>query len=278
MLSFRQWSLVGIGIFCALVGRRPAESAQIDEPTYGGVPLTTLLEKAASLTIPRPPTPGKRDGGPAPDPKAADAVRDLPTNALPYLVQMLQEDGKSRMAINAFRLLGPKANPAAPSLEQLAQTSDKVSAVSGSIQALRYIGPGALPALQHLSTNSLCRVGAVAAIMEIGKGGAEIQPIFGELVQPGDTAAEMAVMGLRHYPATNALPLLTNVLAHPQPGMRKTAAEVIRQFDVQARPAVPALIERLYDSDKEVRDTVVFVLSRVAPEMFVTNSAPARTK
>ena len=265
---------------CAFATTLNCCGAGTDEPVIGGVPLTTLLERASRSLVPRAPTPGRRDGGWAPDPDAERAVRNLGTNALPWLVHMLEEDSSSRskLAINAFRLLGPNAALAIPALEQIGSTAAKPEAASAVLQALHYIGKEALPALEQLSTNPVCRLGAAAAIVEIGKGGVAIQLIFAELVKPGDTAAEMAVMGLRNYPSTNALPLLTNVLTHPQPGMRKTALGVIRQFDAQARPAVPAVIDRLYDPDQEVRNTAVTVLSQVAPEMFVTNSTPRRAK
>ncbi|MGH7970477.1 MAG: HEAT repeat domain-containing protein [Limisphaerales bacterium] len=254
--------------------------APTDEPVYGGVPLTTLLERAALAGMPPSPTPAKHGGRRVPDPNAENAVRNLDTNALPHLVQMLQDDSISRvrLAVNAFRLLGPKASPAVPLLEQAGLNPGNGNSIGGIVQALRYVETAALPALQCLSTNSPSRAGAIAAIMEIGKDGVEIQPIFVEVVKPGDTAAEQAVMRLRHYPATNAIPLLTDVLSHPQPRMRKLAAQLLREFGAQSRPAVPALIDRLYDSDEAVRQTAVSVLSSVAPEMFVTNSAPAQAR
>ena len=269
--------VIGIGAFATPIEVRCAET---DEPIIGGVPLTTLLERAALSGIPRAPTPGKRNGGWVPDPNAENAVRNLGSNALPYLVHMIEDDssGRSKMAINAFRLLGPKGSPAIPALEQVGLTSGKSDTVFGVLQSLHYIGKEALPALERLAANPVCRTGAVAAIMEIGKEGGEIRPVFGDLVKPGDTASEMAVLALRNYQPTNALPLLTNVLTHPQARMRGTALEVIRQFDAGARPAVPAIIDRLYDSDKDVRDTAVYVLSRVAPEMFVTNSASGHSR
>ena len=269
--------VLGLSVFATKPEGRCAET---DEPVVDGVPLTKLLEQASLSLIPRAPTRGKRDEGWTPDPTAENAVRNLGTNALPYLVHLVQDDaiGRSKLALTAFRLLGSKATPAIPALEQVGMTSERTDTVSGVLQALHYIGKDALPALERLSTNPVCRVGAVAAIMELGKAGANIQPVFGEVIKPGDASAEMAVLGLRHYQATAALPLLTNVLTSSQPKMRKTALEVIRQFNGQSRPILPALIDRLYDPDKDVRDSAVYVLSQVAPEMFVTNSAPARVK
>jgi HEAT repeat protein len=280
MLDYRLLLLCAVVGMCVFATTLDGRGAEADEPVIGGIPLTTLLERAALSGIPRAPTPGKRNGGQVPDPNAENAVRNLDTNALPYLVHMIEDNssGRAKMAINAFRLLGPKAGPAIPALEKVGLASGKSETVFGVLQSLHYIGKEALPALERLSTNPVCRVGAVAAIMEIGKERGGIQQVFVEIVKPGDKAAEMAVMALRNYQSSNALPLLTNVLSHPQAGMRETALEVIRQFDAQARPAVPAVIDRLYDPDKSVRDTAVNVLSKVAPEMFVTNSASGRSR
>lgn len=254
--------------------------APTEEPVYGGVPLTTLLERAALVSGPPAPTRAKHDAARVPDPNAENAVRNLDTNALPYLVQMLQDDSipHRTLAINAFRLLGPKASPAVPMLEQAGLGSENLNAILGIVQALRFISTSALPALQHLSTNSTSRPSAVAALVEMGKQGVDIRSAFPEAVNPGDAVAEMAVMKLRHYQATNAIPLLTGLLSHPQPRMRKLASEILGSFGAQSRPAVPPLIDRLYDPDEAVRQAAVSALSFVAPEMFVTNSAPAHPR
>src|SRR5215831_1282882 len=127
---------------CAFATTLDGRCAEADEPVIGGVPLTTLLERAALSGIPRAPTPGKRNGGWVPDPNAENAVRNLDTNALPYLVHMIEDDssGRSKMAINAFRLLGPKAAPAIPALEQVGLTSSKSDTAFGVLQSLHYIG------------------------------------------------------------------------------------------------------------------------------------------
>jgi len=83
---------------------------------------------------------------------------------------------------------------------------------------------------------------------------------------------ERAIQGLRNFQPANALPILTNALQNPKARIRKLTVEVIRQFGIQARPAVPALTERLYDKDNDVRQATIDLLRGLAPEMFVTNS------
>jgi HEAT repeat protein len=247
------------------------------EPLYGGVPLTTLLENAVQRRVPRevPITTGLVPW--MRDPEAEDAVRRTGTNALTYLIEMIQEDPHARaeLAMNAFRLLGGTASPAIPALERVAQLSSSEEVRSRAVWALHYTGTNALPALARLATDTTTRMDAITGIIDLGVQGVAVGSVLEDILKQGDLAAEMAVFGLRRFEPTNALPILTNVLQHPKVSMRKMAVKVIDHFDTFARPAVPALTQCLYDSDAEVRNGAADTLRRLAPEMFVTNS-PSR--
>jgi hypothetical protein len=241
-----------------------------EEPVYEGIPLSTLLQHAALPSIPQ----GKNKGSSLSAPEAETAICMIGTNALPYLVKMIRDEppARARLAVNAFRLLGPTASPAIPALESAAQRSDGREASSAPILALRFIGTNSLPALGRLCTNANARDVAVAAVTELGAKGAAIQPLAAEILGPGDTSTERAILGLRSFQPADALPILTNALQNSKAPIRKLSVEVIRQFGVQARPAVPALIERLYDKDDGVRQATIDLLRGLAPEMCVTNS------
>ena len=264
----------------ALVGARSIDGpGQVQEPRYGGVPLTTLLENAVARGVPRQPTMGRHDGGWMPDPVAEDAVRNTGTNALPYLVSMVQDGSsdRSRLAMNAFRLLGPTATPAIAPLERIAQGPYRDEVVSGAVTCLGNIGNNSLPALSRLSTNDQTRLHAIASIIQLGMKGAPIQSVVAAIIEPGDLGAQTAVMGLRNLPATNAIPILTNVLTHPNPRMRETAAAAIGFGSVpEFRSAIPLLVACAQDPDAKVRRAATDALRRLAPEMFVTNAPASR--
>ena len=272
-----------VGIFILLTSAALAAEDKQDDPLFGGVPLTTLLENAVRRVVPHEPTWGMHNGGFIPDPRAEDAVRQTGTNALPYLVKMIREEPPSRAypVLNAFRLLGATGSPAIPALESLAETSTNYETSSRAIWAMRYIGSNSVPALARLSTNANTREVAVRALVDIGADGVAIQPIqliLDKLIQEGDGAAKTVVIGLSGLPATNAIPMLTNVLHHAEVPVRELAIEVIYLFQARAPQTIPALTECLYDSDAGVRQAAADALRRIAPDMFVTNSVPQTPK
>ena len=113
-------SLIGFGI----VGL----CSENEEPVYEGIPLSTLLQHAALPSIPQ----GKNKGSSLSAPEAETAICMIGTNALPYLVKMIRDEppARARLAVNAFRLLGPTASPAIPALESAAQPSSRRIQVS----------------------------------------------------------------------------------------------------------------------------------------------------
>lgn len=251
--------------------------SQNDEPVYKGIALTALLESAAAFpSIPTSRTSARPDQRAVSKSEAEEGIRQMGTNALPYLLNMIRDEppARARLAVNAFRLLGPTASPAILGLEKVAQSCSAETGLQ-VVLALRFIGTNALPGLDRLCTNSNTRAAAVGAVMELGAKGAAIQLFSAEILGAGDTATEHAIVGLRNYQFVSALPIMTNALQHPKVPVRKLTLDVIRQFGAQARPAVPALTSCLYDTDAEVRQATVDLLRSLAPEMFVTNS-PAR--
>ena len=138
-----------------------------DEPVYGGVPFTQILQNAVVRLVPHLPTPGKHDGGLIRDPEAEDAVRRTGTNGLPYLTQMIREGPQrhAELAVNAFRLLSATASPAIPTLEAVAQGATNGETIAQAIQALGYIGSNSLPSLERLSTNVNTRLGKVLLLV-----------------------------------------------------------------------------------------------------------------
>ena len=279
------------------------------EPLYNGRTLESLLHDAKYRLVMRPPTLGYHNGGWYPDPAAEDALRQVGTNALPQLILMIGYEpsplrlklmklaeqarqtrirrlipapfetdvgaAKGDLAIAGFHVLGPIASPAIPELERLTASPHSSDVANRAMDALGEIGQPALPALRRLCKNQPTRLRAFVAILTIGRGGVPITTEIEEIITQGDTVAEMAVHALNRFPATNALPILTNLLTHPASRMRKAAAENLPWFNPAGRCAIPALCDTVNDTNADVRAAGLDALRYLAPEMFVTN-APAK--
>ncbi len=137
------------GDLCSCFSAAARESATNDEPRY--------LEKSLSAWIPLARLQGEllRPG----DKRAAEAVRQIGTNGIPWLLQWLGSDepATTRFGIEGFCLLGPIAKPAMPELLKMAYNWNH-SAWSNAIPALASLadsnGDGyAIPYLLALSSN-----------------------------------------------------------------------------------------------------------------------------
>jgi HEAT repeat protein len=129
---------------------RAGESATNAEPRYLDKSLSEWIPLAkleGELFIPR-------------DKRAADAVCQIGTNAIPWLLQSLRSDdpNTARLGIEGFYLLGPIAKPALPNLIRMAYDWETSTAWSNAIPALAPLADTdgyayAIPWLLPLSTN-----------------------------------------------------------------------------------------------------------------------------
>src|ERR1017187_5777743 len=95
------------------------------------------------------------------DARAFDALRDIGTNALPWLLRWIQSDKPetARLGLEGLGLLGPIAKPGIPELVRLVNDWPSSSAWSNAIPALAAIRdtnyiPYALPFLLSAATNT----------------------------------------------------------------------------------------------------------------------------
>jgi hypothetical protein len=300
----RLWILSASAL--ATIGILTAYATRHREPRYNGHTLQNLLREATYRHVMRPATPGYNNAGWYADPAPQDAVRQIGTNALPQLIRMIsyepdplrlkllqfakearqtrirrlipasfatdQRAADADLAVKGFRLLGAIASPAVPELERLAGSPQCSDVANRAIDALGEIGQPALPALRRLSKNQRTRLRAFVGILQVGHRGIPITTEIQEIIDQGDMVAEMAIHALRRFPATNALPILTNLLTHPQSRIRKAAAENLPWFFPDARCAIPALYETVNDTNADVSTAGLDALRHLAPEMFVTNT------
>lgn len=155
--KFFLWlALVLTGGSCACLGSIVAgESATDGEPRYLDKSLSEWIPLArlqGELLIPR-------------DLRASAAVRDIGTNALPWLLRWIRSDQPEtvQIGIEGLTLLGPAAEPAMPELIRLAGDWQSSSTWSNAIPALAAMRdsnayPFGLPFLLSAATNTAAPV------------------------------------------------------------------------------------------------------------------------
>ncbi len=225
--------------------RRPCE------PAYAGQPLSAWL-KELDDDWPR------SARGPA-----GQAIRALGTNALPTLVRSLRQPDarlrtrviefldeelrnridppatRVRRAMLACYCLGPRAAGAIPELMARITRPDPDAADGFAAQVLSQIGPPAIAPLVRTLTNAESGV-RIAAVVALG----ELRRNFRD-----DPAASWDSVNLA----------LVRLSRDPFPVARGLAVELLAQLHRDPLLVIPALLERLDDSDAAVRKAASLV-------------------
>jgi HEAT repeat protein len=102
-------------------------------------------------------------------------------------------------------------------------------------------------------------------------------PALAETLRDSDIyVATDASLTLAGMGADAALGVLT-VIQDPNPRVRELAVRTLRSLGVDAKSAVPALTERLRDTDVGVRQAAIFALREVGPDAKAAISVLAET-
>jgi HEAT repeat protein len=226
---------------------------------------------------------------------AAQAIRKIGTNALPYLLRWMAYEPppwrvkwvnevppplhtylarpllRASMTPRAFEILGSEARAAIPSLAQLVNEPRTNLVPHYAANALARIGRDALPSLLAALTNQQATTRAVVApeIRYLGTNARSAIPALISLLQDTDLAVAWgAAYSLRELGLEPALvvPALTNSLRDPRPKLRCSAAISLRSFSHDALPAVPALLQALSDPDPTVWRAASNALFAIAPQ------------
>jgi HEAT repeats len=231
------------------------------EPVYDGRSLTDWLIAYGNAPV----------GDPTSE-KAANAVRHIGTNALPFLInwvdqyqpmspsryklystvekwgpgapgdQFFMEIIASRMlrearAISAFEILGETAGDAAPELERIATRRDTRTAI-GAIYALPCLGRAGLQSLFSIITNTAVpfwtRLHAVSSLNQL----------------QGSTNAHSAIV------------FLIDCLHDPDPVLQWEAANVLGNIHLEGGLCVPALIECTRSTNTTLRSCAATSLGK----------------
>lgn len=190
-------------------------------------------------------------------------------------------------AVVALREMGPAERTAVPAL--IARLSDKDGTIRlHSAITLGEIGPGALTAVSALepflksqshtvrvyTANALWRItqqpepslsvleegmkdysasfrwAAAVFLGEMGRAAERTVPLLEQATKETDKeVASLAIQALAEI-SPETMPILTNLLADPDPAIRISAATALGKLGPRAREAVPLLIKALGDSER----------------------------
>lgn len=244
---------------------------------------------------------------PGVSPEAAEAIRHIGTNALPFLVSWLQERqelpawkqkvfsvvyrwklgapgreillewvaGRQLRAGRAFWgfvILGEAARSAVPDLERVAHGADRLSAAA-AITALGYVGPEGLRPLLSMITNSAfpLRKEAMGSLSQMRYLGANAHPAIVLLIQslgdPDLAPAAADGLGRLRLESEISVPALAQCMNSTNPQLRMWGALSLGRFGGSARAAVPGLVKTLDDPEADVRREATNALELVAPEV-----------
>ena len=233
------------------------------EPVYQGKKLSAWLEEGVS-----------EEGIFSSSSETQIAVRQIGTNALPFLLNMLRSqnsrvklkleewsdkqnvlnirfhnsDTDRFTAVAAFRILGPIGKPAIPALVDM---MNDTNICFEAAHALGAIGPDAIPALTNTWTqsNSVIRTAGFRALVDMGTNAETALPFLIAALQDANSEIRFFAVVSMFYVGTNqpalAVPALIKTLEDPGPKIKRVAIGSLGRFASKAQMAVPKLTELL---------------------------------
>jgi hypothetical protein len=231
-------------------------------------------------------------GPPASRVRAAEAIKQIGTNAIPFLVAALSQtdstfkralldisvrlpfpslrpesaDERRLLALAGFRVLGSGAKPALPSLEKLLEEKRNTGSVA---MVLGSIGSNALPVLLKAiqSTNASVRLCAAAAISLMGSEAESAIPfLISKLDDPDVGVAIYSARTLGKIDSPLAIEALIGGLQNSSSEKRGWISEALGNAGARAVSAIPSL-EKVAssDSNKWVRWKASEAIQSIAP-------------
>jgi HEAT repeat protein len=274
-------------LFLGVFGLTAWQIVRPTEPVYRGRRLNLWLERY------RP------DGD---MPEVDEAVRSVGTNAIPFLLQNLQaKDSRLKpmltvlglkyisarihhmRAEKGFSALGADASKAVPDIIEVYEQNPSASAREAAANALVAIGPAAEQAIPALikstaSTNSDVRAFALYTLGRMAIESDLVDPVLIRgLHDPVRQVRYDAAFGLSSLSfmggnAKPAVPALLDALQDTDLGVRCGAAQALGHIHTEPGIVVAALIKSLQDPDAGVRAHAAAALGE-----FGTNGKPAVT-
>ena len=237
--------------------------------------------------------------------RAQAAIREIGTNAIPYLLKWISYEPSSLKtktlqflerlplpmrrhlvrspivsaddAEHGFFILATQANSAIPELKRLAITSSSSERAFSCTRSLAFIGPNAMPALMEIFTNAnpVARSCAILVIGELGTNGLSAIPTLLKLLADADQslgcAAEDTLGKLALCPEAVIPALMTN-LSSTSAQRRACAARGLGGFGPKASAAVPQLLRMIKDpsavASEEARHAIFKITGQTLTEAY----------
>ena len=223
---------------------------------------------------------------------ATKAIREIGTNALPYLISALQADDSALKvklfgfirrqslirlrlrladencdtAYKALLILGQKATNAIPDIGRMINERNMTGR---AMMALFAIGGDSIPVLVEACNHTNPSVRAEAAFvlckLTTGKRG------YTTTYYP--TGSTNPVSGFVMTLGEDDIAALSANLNDPRPAVRRASAEALLRHSGIAKPAVPGLLKALEDPDLNVRKAAAEALKGIDPEAAAKTNA-----
>jgi hypothetical protein len=234
---------------------------------------------------------------------AANAIRNIGINALPYLLDWMDATtswheiaahfaerppawiiqhsplvwvpGADALQVRtadatvAFGALGAIGAPAIPELTRRANLTNTPSRREAAILALSFLEPSVAPHIKTIISNRepTARVLAVTYIRSLGTNAQPFVPLLiGYLLTNNNgfaTTISARTLGELKLDPDLAVPALTKSLADPRAWVRLEASRALIEFGEFARPALPALSIATNDPDPNVRASAAEAIRRL---------------
>jgi HEAT repeat protein len=182
-----------------------------------------------------------------------DALVALGADAIPILLEMMKHDDKKRRS--AAEVMGRIGPPAMPALIDAAKDKDPKIRFA-AVEGLGLLGPAAVPTLVETLNDQDDHVrGRVTGVLgDMGPQAKVAVPAMLQSLRDSDemTRVWVAIEIIRIDPSTKNSALITvkKLSDSPNNSIRDLAAEALKEFGAEA---VPALTKRLRDSNIDVR-------------------------
>ena len=188
---------------------------------------------------------------------AREAVRQMGTNTLPFLLAMLRERDSS-LKLRLVRL----ANSQKVFKLRILTAYDRRAWVTAAFEALGTQAKPAIPELRSLISNDVFASHAVRCLVATGV--EAIPSLVLALESPGASARALAAeeLGNYHVAAEIAVPALVKRVNDNDAQVRMRVAEALGKIKRQPEIAIPALVSFLRDRDATVRQHAAQALGR----------------